>query len=222
MASFPKLPLLVLLAATSVLLNAWLLTGRLSSGVPPSREPPHEAPAPARPVTARGNDLPLGHRYPKDLSPPALPASAAPLGSTPPAAVPPSPPPQDPGFGPAALASAPQTGPGVPKTKLQGPAESAGPQPSSIVAYEIPAGMRAPVALLPDDPDLTAPVRAYLDKIREEFDATIRSAADPDAVWEEARDLADRRYQAAFGDDAYNRKTMQDAMDALDSGRPTP
>lgn len=107
-------------------------------------------------------------------------------------------------------------------SKGQGPTHQARQRPQSIVAYEIPAGMRAPVALLPDEPGLTAPVRAYLDKIREEFDAAIRSAADPEAVWEEARDLADSRYQAAFGDDAYNRKTMQDAMDALDSGRPGP
>ena len=53
--------------------------------------------------------------------------------------------------------------------------------------------------------------------MRREFDATIAAADDPAAVWEEARQHADNRYRLLFGDNAYNQKTMQDAIDALRS-----
>jgi len=85
------------------------------------------------------------------------------------------------------------------------------------VEYEIPAGMRAPAVLLPEDRPRTPPIQRFLDDVRREFDATIAAADDPAAVWEEARQHADNRYRLLFGDNAYNQKTMQDAIDALRS-----
>jgi hypothetical protein len=78
--------------------------------------------------------------------------------------------------------------------------------------------------MLPEDRPLTPPIQAFLDDVRREFDAKIAAAEDPAAVWEEAREHADARYRQLFGDQAYNQKTMQDAIDALRSkgALPTP
>jgi hypothetical protein len=95
---------------------------------------------------------------------------------------------------------------------------------SGGIEYEIPAGMRAPAAFLPADRPLTPPMERFLDDVRREFDAKIAAAEDPATVWEEAREHADARYRLLFGDEAYNRKTMQDAIEALRSkgALPTP
>ena len=58
-------------------------------------------------------------------------------------------------------------------------------------------------------------MQAFLDNVREEFDATIAAADDPAEVWNQARQRADDRYRLLLGDDAYNRKTMQDAIEVL-------
>jgi len=96
--------------------------------------------------------------------------------------------------------------------------------PAEEIQYEIPAGMRAPAVMLPDDRPLTPPIQAFLDDVRREFDAKVAAAEDPAAVWEEARQHADARYRLLFGDQAYNQKTMQDAIEALRSkgALPTP
>lgn len=77
--------------------------------------------------------------------------------------------------------------------------------------------MRAPVVFLPEDRPLTPPMEKFLENVRDEFDAAIAAADDPATVWEAARQRADDRYRLLFGDDAYNRKTMRDAMEALKS-----
>jgi len=89
------------------------------------------------------------------------------------------------------------------------------PTSGSVAQYVIPSGERAPVVFLPEDRTLTPPMQAFLDNVREEFDATIAAADDPAEVWNQARQLADDRYRLLLGDDAYNRKTMQDAIEAL-------
>ena len=88
---------------------------------------------------------------------------------------------------------------------------------ASNIAYDIPAGMRAPVVFLPENRPITPPMERFLDDVRREFDATIAAADDPAEVWDNARRRADDRYRQLFGDDAYNQKTMQDAIDALRS-----
>lgn len=89
------------------------------------------------------------------------------------------------------------------------------PTTGSVAQYVIPPGERAPVVFLPEDRPLTPPMQAFLDNVREEFDATIAAADDPAEVWNQARQRADDRYRLLLGDDAYNRKTMQDAIEAL-------
>lgn len=92
------------------------------------------------------------------------------------------------------------------------------------IEYEIPAGMRAPVVFLPEERPLTPPMQRFLDDVRREFDAAIAAADNPADVWEEARQQADDRYRLLFGDEAYNRKTMSEAIEALRSkgALPTP
>lgn len=93
---------------------------------------------------------------------------------------------------------------------------------ATTLEYEIPAGMRAPVVFLPEDRPLTPPMEKFLENVRDEFDATIAAADDPATVWEAARQQADDRYRLLFGDDAYNQKTMRDAIEALKSKNPPP
>jgi len=97
-------------------------------------------------------------------------------------------------------------------------------EPVATLEYDIPAGMRAPVAFLPEDRPLTPPMEKFLENVRDEFDAAIAAADDPATVWEDARQRADDRYRFLFGDDAYNQKTMRDALEALKSqgALPTP
>ena len=85
------------------------------------------------------------------------------------------------------------------------------------VAYEIEAGMRAPVALLPEDRPMSPQVAAALEGIRQDFDREISAAPDPTAVWEEARKRADEQYRMFFGFDRFNQKAMEDAINALES-----
>lgn len=89
--------------------------------------------------------------------------------------------------------------------------------PPSNIVYEIEAGMRAPVALLPHDQPMSPQVAAALESIRQDFDKAVSSTPDPAAVWEEARERADAEYRMFFGFDAFNQKTMQDAREALES-----
>jgi hypothetical protein len=85
------------------------------------------------------------------------------------------------------------------------------------IAYEIEAGMRAPVALLPEDRPMSPQVAAALEGIRQDFDREISAAPDPTAVWEDARKRADEQYRMFFGFDSFNQKAMQDAINALES-----
>jgi len=94
--------------------------------------------------------------------------------------------------------------------------------PPTNIAYEIEAGMRAPVALLPHDRPMSPQVAGALESIRQDFDREISSAADPAAVWDDARKRADEAYKQMFGFEAFNQMTMQDAIDALQSRKQTP
>lgn len=88
---------------------------------------------------------------------------------------------------------------------------------NAAMQYEIPAGMRAPVVFLPEDRPLTPPMERFLQNVRDEFDAVIAAADNPADVWEAARQRADDRYRLLLGDEAYNDKTMRDAIEALRS-----
>lgn len=94
--------------------------------------------------------------------------------------------------------------------------------PPSNIIYEIEAGMRAPVALLPHDKPMSPQVAGALESIRQDFDNAVSSAPDPAAVWDAARKRADEEYKMFFGFEAYNQRAMQDAIDALESRKAQP
>lgn len=100
----------------------------------------------------------------------------------------------------------------------------------------VPFGARIPAVFFDDTPR-PAPQQAALDRIMDEFqnavgaasrslvsessngdDATSGVTTDIEA-WEEARKIADRRYQILYGDAAYNQLTMSAAMQALEEKR---
>lgn len=94
--------------------------------------------------------------------------------------------------------------------------------PPSNIVYEIEAGMRAPVALLPHDEPMSPQVAGALESIRQDFDKAVSTAPDPAEVWEAARERADAEYLMLFGFDAFNQRGMQDAREALESRKPQP
>lgn len=94
--------------------------------------------------------------------------------------------------------------------------------PPENIVYEIEAGMRAPVALLPHDKPMSPQVAAALESIRQDFDKAVSTAPDPAAAWEDARKRADEEYKMFFGFDAYNQRAMQDALEALESRKAQP
>lgn len=204
------------------LFAAWFLTTRRPGMPTVSQNRPPLAPLEAATGQSQPEpraDLPGGTAFTtRDAT---VPSFAAPAG----------PAPSDYGRSSPSAADAPEAPLSTPSSTLIPGATRTGSAVASnnVVAegeieYEIPAGMRAPAVFLPEDRPLTPPMQRFLDDVRREFDAKIASADDPATVWEEARQHADARYLLLFGADAYNRKTMQDAIEALRSkgALPTP
>jgi len=120
--------------------------------------------------------------------------------------------------GPVAAAGAPA----APGSSTAGPTDPAIPAqdtyvPPANLVYEIEAGMRAPVALLPHDKPMSPQVAGALESIRLDFDREISAAADPAEVWDQARERADNAYRKMFGFEAFNQLSMQDAREALEA-----
>lgn len=116
-----------------------------------------------------------------------------------------------------AQSAAPSTAADAPATSREDPYT-----PPTNIAYEIEAGMRAPVALLPHSQPMSPQVAGALESIRQDFDREISAAPDPAAVWEAARKRADDQYRMMFGDEAFNRLSLEDAIQALDSKKAQP
>lgn len=97
------------------------------------------------------------------------------------------------------------------------------PVPSSVSPpLLVPPGARLP-ALFLDERPLPAPQRRILDRIANEFIDTV--ASDPSgrdrALWENAREAADKQYIKLYGQAAYKALHLQAAREAIREHRAT-
>ena len=94
------------------------------------------------------------------------------------------------------------------------PSEQSTP-PSPGTELPVPFGARAPAAAFENPDKLSGPQRKALTGILQEFQNDVLNSPPESPVWETARARADERYRILFGDAAYNARTMQAALEAL-------
>ncbi len=86
------------------------------------------------------------------------------------------------------------------------------------ISIAVPAGARAPIVFY-DNVSRPAPQNAALDRIASDFQEVVSASPPPgmsqEIYWDEARKLADHRYEALYGFDAYNQLSMHAAREAL-------
>lgn len=85
----------------------------------------------------------------------------------------------------------------------------------------VPIGSRVPAALMDGgSSEDSLETKAIINAIIEEFTSKINDArkanANPNQAWEEARSVADERYQQFFGFEAYNAATLETAGEAYE------
>jgi hypothetical protein len=83
----------------------------------------------------------------------------------------------------------------------------------------VPIGSRVPAALMDGgSSEDSLETKAIINAIIEEFTSKINDArkanANPNQAWEDARSVADERYQQFFGFEAYNAATLETAGEA--------
>jgi len=85
----------------------------------------------------------------------------------------------------------------------------------------VPIGSRVPAALMDggsseDSPETKAIINAIIEEFTSKINDARKANANPNQAWEDARSVADERYQQFFGFEAYNAATLETAGEAYE------